>query len=191
MALQGDVATIPLRDLLGWLAARRASGTLSLSRGMVAWQFHLREGRVLLASSSAKETLLGRLLVERGLIDETQLASALDRCRRSRARLGRTLTRAGLVKASELSRVLAEKAQRLLEEALTWGDGRFFFDDTALPRRRPAVATTFDLAALLERAVARVADAHAVTDADVIEITDLDTLDTDRPRKRKTSRHAA
>ena len=33
MALQGDVSTIPVRELLGWLAGRRASGTLSLSRG--------------------------------------------------------------------------------------------------------------------------------------------------------------
>jgi hypothetical protein len=179
MALQGDVATISMRDLLGWLADRRASGTLSLGRGMVAWQFHLREGRVLLASSANKEALLGELLVERGLIDETQLAAALERCRRSRARLGRTLTRAGLVKPDDLSRVLAEKAQRLLEEALTWTEGSFFFDDTALPKRRPAVQTTVDLAAVLEAAPV------AVTDDDVIEITELALAS---PRKRKTLR---
>jgi hypothetical protein len=185
MALQGDVATIPVRDLLGWLAARRASGTLSLGKGMVAWQFQLREGRVLLASSSGKEALLGRLLVERGLIDEAQLASALERCRHSRARLGRTLTRAGLVKPEDLSRVLAEKAQRLLEEALGWTEGRFFFDDAALPRRRPAVQTTIDLTTVLAQN-----DTHAVTDDDVIEITELTAL-SGPSRKRKTSRPAA
>src|SRR4051812_3448413 len=114
MALQGDVATIPVRDLLGWLAERRASGTLSLSRGMVAWQFQLRDGLVLLASSSTKEALLGRLLVERGVIDEAQLATALERCRKTHARLGRTLTRAGMVSPRELARVLADKSKRLL-----------------------------------------------------------------------------
>jgi len=46
MALQGDVRTIPVRELLAWLARRRATGTLSLSRGMEVWRFQLRAGRL-------------------------------------------------------------------------------------------------------------------------------------------------
>jgi hypothetical protein len=168
MALQGDVTTIPVPELLGWLARRRATGMLSLSRGMSAWRFELRGGRVVLASSAARGTMLGRLLIERGLIDEAQLAAALEAGRRSRARLGKTLARAGLVSAEELSGVLAAKVEGLLEEALSWTDGRFFFDDQAAARRRPALATAVDLEALLRRLRPVV-----VRDADVLEVTEI------------------
>lgn len=170
MALQGDVATIPMRDLLGWLARSRASGTLSLSRGMMAWRFQLRDGRVELASSAARESMLGRLLVERGLIDEAQLAAALERCRRTRTRLGRTLTRSGLVSAGDLGRVLSAKVLGLLQEALGWTDGRFYFDDEALPRRRPAVPSAIALTDVLGRPAA---EAVAVSDSDVLEVSEI------------------
>ena len=55
MALKGDLQTLPLRDLLGWLAQKEASGTLSLSRGMMARRFQLRGGRVMLSSSTDEE----------------------------------------------------------------------------------------------------------------------------------------
>jgi hypothetical protein len=170
MALQGDVGTVPVGELLRWLARRRASGTLSLSRGMAAWRFHLRAGQVELASSAARESMLGRLLVERGLIDESQLAAALAQGRRSRARLGKTLVQSGLVSAETLAGVLAAKVQGLLDEALTWTDGRFFFDDQALPKRRPAVRTAVDLETLLGRAAAA---PLTVNDADVLEVSEI------------------
>ena len=170
MALQGDVQTVPVRELLGWLARRRSSGTLSLSRGMVVWRFHLRAGRVEVASSAERESMLGRLLVERGLIDEAQLAQALARGRRSRARLGKTLTRAGLVSTEALAGVLSQKTEALLEEALSWTDGRFYFDDEALPARRPAVPTPIDLEALIQRLPR---EAVAVSDADVLEVSEI------------------
>jgi hypothetical protein len=172
MALEGDVTTLSLRELLGWLAGRRGWGTLSLSRGMEAWQLQLRDGSVLLASSPARDTLLGRLLVERGLIAEAELAKVLERGRRSRARIGRTLVRDGLVSEKQMAEVLAEKVRRVLADALTWQEGRFFFDDHAPTRSRPSVASAVDLAALL-RDELQAGAAVAVTDADVIEVTEI------------------
>jgi len=65
MAFEGDVATFPVGDLLAWLAQRRATGVLSLTRRLTARRFHLRGGQVRLVSSSEQEMLLGQLLVER------------------------------------------------------------------------------------------------------------------------------
>jgi Domain of unknown function (DUF4388) len=170
MALQGDVRTIPVRELLGWLAGRRATGTLSLSRGMVAWRFQLRGGRVEMASSADRETMLGRLLVERGLIDQAQLEEALKEGRRTRARLGKTLARAGLVSAASLADLLSAKVEGLLQEALSWTEGRFFFDDDTRPRRVPAVRTPIDLAPLIARAAS---EPQPVNDADVLEVSEI------------------
>src|SRR5687767_6876708 len=130
MALEGDLRTMPVRELLGWLAERKATGQLSLSRGMVARRFHLRAGRVNLASSTEEASLLGRLLVEAGLLDEKRLQQVLGSrsSAASRARLGKTLVEAGLVSAADIARVLASKVERLLSDALTWTDGAFHFD---------------------------------------------------------------
>jgi hypothetical protein len=171
MALQGDVTTVPVRELLGWLAQRRASGTLSLSRGMVVWRFQLRDGRVELSSSAARESMLGHLLVERGLLTEAQLADALAQGRHRRARLGKTLVRAGLVSPEQLAQVLAAKAESLLEEALGWTEGRFFFDDEAIPRRRPAIRTPVDLQGLIDRAER--SEPVLVADEDVLEVSEI------------------
>jgi hypothetical protein len=163
MAFEGDVATFPVGDLLAWLAQRRATGVLSLTRRLTARRFHLRAGQVRLVSSSEQEMLLGQLLVERALLGPDALAQTLASRGRSRARLGRLLARGGLVTPAQLQAILAEKTRRLLADAMTWQDGRFFYeatDETApetVRRRRArsedqrAVAVVVDLAAALEQ----------------------------------------
>ena len=178
MPLQGDLATLPARDLLEMLVRTRASGRLSVSRGMAARRFHLRDGHVLRASSSEEQTLIGRLLVERGLIDEAQLQQALASRKGARTPLGKTLADTGLVSAAELSGVLAEKVERLLIDTMSWRDGQFYFDEEAAARPA-AVTATVDLAGLLERPNARwpkLGDREAVpvADADVLEVRALE-----------------
>jgi hypothetical protein len=162
MAFEGDVATFPVGDLLAWLAQRRATGVLSLTRGLTARRFYLRAGEVRLVSSSEQEMLLGHLLVERALLKPEALAQALAARGRSRARLGRLLTRGGLVPRAELQAILADKTRRLLADAIAWRDGRFFYEaqealsDPALDQRRArredkrGIAVAVGLAAALE-----------------------------------------
>jgi hypothetical protein len=180
MGLQGDLKTVPLRDILGWLAGRQASGTLSLSRGRVARRFQLRRGRVMLSTSTEEETLLGRLLIARGLIDPGQLENALAPRDGSRPRLGTALTRAGVVSAAQLRGVLTEKVRHLLVDALAWTDGGFFFDDDGPLPRRPAVSAIVGLADVLALPAGTptvfadaVVDDVIITDDDIIEIIEL------------------
>jgi hypothetical protein len=163
MALEGDVTTFPLGDLLAWLAGRGATGVLSLTRGLTTRRFHLRTGQVRLVSSSEQEMLLGHLLVEHNLVDADALARALAGRGRSRARLGRLLARGGLVTAPQLQAILREKVRRLLADALTWPEGRFFYeatealrdpeDDLRRARREDqrGIVVAVDLKALLEQ----------------------------------------
>lgn len=183
MALQGDLQTVPLRDVLGWLSVRRASGTLSLSRGRVARRFQLRGGRVMLSTSTEEEMLLGRLLMARGLIDGEQLQQALAAGGGVRPRLGTALIRAGLVSADDLRGVLTDKVRRLLLDALAWRDGGFYFDDTPPAPRRPTVSAIVGLTDVLTVASDPAAmegfpepddaDDVIVGDEDIIEIIEL------------------
>jgi hypothetical protein len=201
MALQGDVTTFPVRDLMEMLARTRASGRLSVSRGMAARRFHLVQGRVMLASSSDEQTLLGRMLIERGLIDQEQLDEALAARTRSsgrsrtRPRLGKTLTEAGLITTDQLATVLSEKIERLLIDTIAWNDGHFYFDDEAPSRRSAAVTSVIDLTELLARSGPRSPRQHTqtfvVSDADVIEVETLSGPATPTPAPANGSEPAA
>jgi hypothetical protein len=165
MALEGEVRTFPLGELFAWLARSRATGVLTLTRGMTIRRFHLRAGAIRLVSSSEQEMLLGQLLVERALVTPETLTKALARRTRSRARLGRLLMRGALVASGELEAILAEKVRRLLADALTWSEGRFFYEAAARRPRPREIAVTVDLKAALEQIQTGV----MVDDSDVIE----------------------
>jgi hypothetical protein len=177
MALQGDVKTIALREVLGWLADSRASGILSLSRGLVVRQFHLRRGRVTLSASTDQEMLLGRLLVERGIVERERLQEALASRRGRHLRLGAILTRAGAVSTAALREILTEKARRLLLDVLSWSEGAFFFDAAAVPKR-PTVAASVSLAEVLALPPGAYLapsgqDDVVIGDDDIVEVTEL------------------
>lgn len=177
MALQGDVKTIALREVLGWLADSRASGILSLSRGLVVRQFHLRRGRVTLSASTDQEMLLGRLLVERGIVDRERLQEALAARRGKHLRLGAILARAGAVSTDALREILTEKARRLLLDVLSWSEGAFFFDAAASPKR-PTVAASVSLAEVLAlppgtSLAPSGGNDVVIGDDDIVEVTEL------------------
>jgi len=188
MAFEGDVATFPVGDLLAWLAQRRATGVLSLTRRLTARRFHLRAGQVRLVSSSEQEMLLGQLLIERAILGPEALAQTLASRGRSRARLGRLLARGGLVTPAQLQAILAEKTRRLLADAITWQEGRFFYEaadedagETVRRRRarsedQRAVAVVVDLAAALEQ-IRSEAEAHPDAGADGGKYLDIDDGD--------------
>ena len=176
MALEGELQTLPMRDLLDWLARRRASGRLTLSRGMTVRQFHLRDGRVTLVNSSEEWTRLGQLLIDRGLVEETEVAQVLEQRSSSRARLGRLLIDAGVISGVELGTVLGEKSRALLLDCLAWDGGAFHFDEQAPARRQEAGSSPVDLQELLEARGGPVSagpEGVVVTDDDVIEIRPL------------------
>ncbi len=173
MPLQGDLATLPVRELLEMLTRTRATGRLSVTRGMAARRFHLDAGKVVLSSSSEPESLLGRLLVDRGLIEEAGLDRALAPRKGARAdallRLGETLADAGLISRDALAEVLAEKTERMLLDTLGWRDGQFYFEEAL--QVAPATAAPVDLGALLGQGRGR--DILPVNDADVLEVSPL------------------
>ncbi len=197
MAFEGDVATFPVGDLLAWLAQRRATGVLSLTRRLTARRFHLRAGQVRLVSSSEQEMLLGQMLIERALLGPDALAETLASRGRSRARLGRLLARGGLVTPAQLQAILAEKTRRLLADAITWDEGRFFYEAADEPaaaserRRRTrsedqrAVAVVVDLATALEQIRRDAAEHRAAKDGNgdvatdgYLDIDDADVVET-------------
>jgi len=149
MALRGTIDTMSVADLLDWMNRRAVSGLLTLTRGPVVRQFQVAAGFITLASSSEQRVLLGRLLMERGLLGPADLEKALRAGRETGTRLGRVLTLVGLVGEPEICELLREKIQSMIADALGWIDGRFVFDDAA-DAQQPMVRLSLSLREVLD-----------------------------------------
>ena len=133
MTISGNLRTMPLPDVLQWLANGRHTGTLVVSDGSVEKSLYLKDGRLLSCTSSAPKEFLGHYLVSHGVIGEGELAGAVAEQERSGGLLGAILVEQGAVSAGELERTLKTKAQESIYELFGWGGGEFYFIDDVLP----------------------------------------------------------
>ncbi len=154
VALSGDLALIPLIDVVSLLAQVRKTGVLSVSAGSgadalptgsgIRIELFFRAGRVDGAYSYGLPTLrLGRFLLALTALRGRDLDEAEgDRARQSGDEdsrlLGQRLLRSGLLRDGELRQALSQQCAELLYEALSMSCGRFVFTDSCvedLPRR--------------------------------------------------------
>ncbi|HVY60515.1 MAG TPA: DUF4388 domain-containing protein, partial [Planctomycetota bacterium] len=73
MALQGDLGSIPLADVIQLVASARRSGTLYVAAADDARVLQFRAGDVVSATSLEQRFRLGHALCMRGLLDPMAL----------------------------------------------------------------------------------------------------------------------
>ena len=128
MSLRGSLRTMPVEDILDWIDRRFVCGNLTVERGPVVRTFHFDSGYVTGASSNDPSEHLGQLLINRGLISETQLNEAFEVQADTGVLLGKILLMVGAVEESPLRQVLEEKIRESLFDALAWNEGAFQFE---------------------------------------------------------------
>jgi hypothetical protein len=133
MTISGKLRTMPLEEVLQWLARGRHTGTLVVTDGAVEKSIYLKDGTILSCTSSDPKEFLGHYLVSRGVIDETALADAVAEQDRSGELLGTILVEQGAVSADELEKTLKVKAQESIYGLFSWSGGEFYFIEDVLP----------------------------------------------------------
>jgi hypothetical protein len=133
MTISGNFRTMPLHDVLQWLANGHHTGTLVVTDGAVEKSIYLKNGTILSCTSSDPKEFLGHYLVSRGVIDETELAQAVAEQERSGGLLGTVLVEQGAVSAEKLEQTLKVKAQESIYGLFGWSGGEFYFLDDVLP----------------------------------------------------------
>jgi len=133
MSLQGSLSTMPLPDLLQWIAAVRKTGTLELVRGKGSKRVLFREGRVAACASDEPADRLGHFLVSRGRITVAALRDALARQEASGKHLGALLVESGVLTEQDLAHHLEAKAEETLISVFDWHDASFTWHEGALP----------------------------------------------------------
>jgi serine/threonine protein kinase/tetratricopeptide (TPR) repeat protein len=124
---EGSLEANPLPWLLVRAATSGVSGTLEIAQGEVRKTIYIIEGKPIYVDSSLREEALGSCLVSRGVIDEAQLAEALQRTQASSKKLGETLIDMRLVDERTLLKMLKLQVHLKLSSALSWTTGSFCF----------------------------------------------------------------
>lgn len=160
-ALTGDLAVIPIADVLSLLADQAQTGVLVMEQANLLLKVFLRGGRIDAASARGipDEFLLGRFLIEAGEIAREELQGVIeDRASQGGGGLlGAELVRRGLVFPAGLKKAMALQTSALVYEGLRWGAGRFwFFPDGARDAAAGEAALGLPVDALIMEGLRRI-----------------------------------
>lgn len=129
MPLYGNLATMPLTDLLQWVGVAGKTGTLEVERNKVRKRILVRKGRLIGCGSDDPSDLFGHHLVSRGKIGEATLRDALARQETDRRPLGEILVSMSALTREEMRRHLEQKTEESIFGLFEWSDGEFRFAD--------------------------------------------------------------
>jgi len=125
----GDIAAIPLAEILQLLQLQRQTGVLRVSSARAAVTISIRQGLVDFVQSrgAADEYRLGRYFVEQGAVTREQLELVLATKVAGGQLTGEALLEGGQVTKEALTEALVKQSCELVYDVLRWPYGRFSF----------------------------------------------------------------
>jgi tetratricopeptide (TPR) repeat protein len=127
MSLSGSLKTMDLAELLQWIALGRKTGSLAFVRNKAKNYIYFRDGQIISSRSNEPAKQLGQFLLFQGKITETQLKRAFEIHMQSRIILGRVLVQEGLVTNEDLEAALVARTREVIYDLFLWDDGYFHF----------------------------------------------------------------
>jgi PAS domain S-box-containing protein len=162
-----------INDTVRHVAEESKSGILRLRSS--AGQKHLifDGGHLVAVTSDSDDTLLGQLLLDAGIIDESQLHAALEAHRSSGSPLGSSLVKLGLATQHDIEEILRAKTKRELADAESWGDAESSFTNADAPTGT-LVPIAVDVLAIL-------AELHRENASELLDPSERDTTEEPTP----------
>jgi CheY-like chemotaxis protein/curved DNA-binding protein CbpA len=127
-ALGGSFEEIPFAALLHHLHGLRASGVLAVEDGQKKKQIQLRDGTPVAVRSNLVHETLGELLVASGKITQDVLHESLLRVKAGEGLMGKVLIAMQMLDEADLAVALNRQAEEKLLEVFGWvgGQAKFF-----------------------------------------------------------------
>ena len=154
MSLKGKSATMPVDELLRFIASRKSTGTLELVRGNAWRRLYFEKGKIISSGSSDASEYLGNFLVSEKKITEDQLTEALEVQKKTKVMLGKILVMIGAVSEEELLVMLETKCKESVFMMFLWDDADFEFFDNQLPAVR-LIPTSMEVESLVSEGLKR------------------------------------
>ena len=124
----GRLGQILLPELLLSLYERRAEGTLTIKTWEEQREIILRDGLpVAIRSNFIPDDALGQILISRGLVERSEVDSAVTKSKAVGRKLGEVLIAEGLLAPHDLNTLLRIQAKRKLNSAFRWKEGSYTF----------------------------------------------------------------
>ena len=98
-------------------------------------RFYFKEGELIFATIESRQRKIGKFLVEKGLLSESQLDGALEgyHAMKKRGKIGHFLIERGFLDRESLASAIQDQMKEVVYEALGWGSGEFIFFNGAEP----------------------------------------------------------
>ncbi len=148
MGISGNLKTMPLSELLQWLALGQKTGTLLIDGRGVQKRLFFQNGRINFTSSSDQREYLGQFLVSHGYITEDELKKAMEVQEESKILLGRILLMINAISETDLLRLMRRKAEESIYDVFLWQDGNFEFIEGEQPDLK-MVPLSLDLTSII------------------------------------------
>ncbi|MBF0378342.1 MAG: DUF4388 domain-containing protein [Desulfamplus sp.] len=132
MNLQGDFEGLFLTSILQLLCNDQKTGLLRVTSGDNECKVFFEEGTIVYASGSQKESRLGYILRQDGIISAEQLQKCLELGREQKVSLGKILVDKGYVTMSTLKKYNTKQVEEILYSLLLWKKGKFEYKDIKL-----------------------------------------------------------
>jgi hypothetical protein len=122
---------------LQWLGDNRRDGTLAVALDFEERYLRFERGQIVAyGSDDPMARDLGRVCLQRGLVDEPRLLSAAETQLKSGMPLGDVLVAEGMVDANSLEKAVRAHVEETVLSLFLWPDGRFTFSE---PHAVPAL----------------------------------------------------
>lgn len=136
---QGMLAKVGLPGLLHLIYLRKdESAVLDIIKEPIKKRFFFRQGIPVAASSNILNEVLGRLLMQEGVITQQQYETSLETVLKEKKRHGEVLTSMGLLTPEALEDFLALQLKRRLFRLFDWDEGSYRYIKTDLPGNIPS-----------------------------------------------------
>ena len=150
MNLQGDFEGLTLASILQLLCNDQKTGVLTVTSGEEESRVFFEQGTIVYASSSLKESRLGFLIRNDGVISAQQLQKCLSLAREEGVHLGKMMVEKGYISLDTLKKYNTKQVEAILYNLLFWKKGKFEYKDTRLDLKGMIVTQLNPMRLILE-----------------------------------------
>jgi hypothetical protein len=152
--LKGELAELPLPDILQHLRSSQATGILSVVSGTARKSLYVKSGQVVFASSNLPSDRLGEVLIREGKISVEQYEASVKAISRGR-RQGKVLVEMGALSPKDLWAGVQDQVREIVYSMFLWEEGQFHFEESLLPEKE-RITVDLDITELILIGIRRV-----------------------------------
>jgi hypothetical protein len=132
--LKGQIAELPVPDILQHLRLSQSTGILTLVTGGARKALYVKDGRVVFASSNLPNDRLGEILLREGKITVEEYEASIKAITKGK-RQGKVLVEMGALSPKDLWEGVQFQVQEIVYGVFQWDEGQFHFEESTLPEK--------------------------------------------------------